>query len=102
MKVIYTDEASDDLDGILPYIASNYPTVYEAFLIRLRSVTARIRMWPDSAQEVAEQPGVRVVPCSDILIRYFIGIPARRSKSWPSITPRGTSDAISELDVGLS
>jgi toxin ParE1/3/4 len=66
MKVIYTDEASEDLDGILAYIASTYPTVYEPFLIRLRSVTARIGMWPDSAQEVAEQPGVRVVP----LLRY--------------------------------
>jgi toxin ParE1/3/4 len=66
MKVIYTGEASEDLDGILAYITSNYPTVYEPFLIRLRSVTARIRMWPDSAQEVAEEPGVRVVP----LLRY--------------------------------
>ena len=66
MKVIYTGEASEDLDGILAYIASNYPTVYEPFLIRLRSVIARIGMWPDSAQEVAEEPGVRVVP----LLRY--------------------------------
>ena len=66
MKVVYTDDASEDLDGILAYIASNYPTVYEPFLIRLRSVTARIGMWPDSAQEVAEEPGVRVVP----LLRY--------------------------------
>ena len=66
MKVIYTGEASEDLDGILAYIASNYPTVYDAFLIRLRSATARIGMWPDSAQEVAEQPDVRVVP----LLRY--------------------------------
>jgi plasmid stabilization system protein ParE len=31
MKVIYTDEASEDLDGILAYTASNYPTVYERF-----------------------------------------------------------------------
>jgi plasmid stabilization system protein ParE len=66
MKIIYTGEASEDLDGILAYIASNYPTVYEPFLIRLRSVIARIAMWPDSAQEVAEEPGVRVVP----LLRY--------------------------------
>ena len=66
MKVIYTDEARKNLDGILAYIASNYPTVYAPFLIRLRSVTARIGMWPDSAQEVAEEPGVRVVP----LLRY--------------------------------
>jgi plasmid stabilization system protein ParE len=66
LHVIYTAEASKDLDGILAYIASNYPTVYEAFLMRLRSVTARIGMWPDSAQEVAEEPSVRVVP----LLRY--------------------------------
>ena len=66
MKVIYTDEASQDLAGILAYIASNYPTAYESFLIRLRSATARIGMWPNSAQEVAEEPGVRVVP----LLRY--------------------------------
>jgi len=66
MKVVYTDDASEDLDEILAYIASNYPAVYDAFLIRLRSVIARIGMWPDSAQEVAERPGVRAVP----LLRY--------------------------------
>ncbi|MEA2941282.1 MAG: hypothetical protein QOD09_1811 [Bradyrhizobium sp.] len=66
MKVVYTDDASEDLDRILAYIASNYPAVYDAFLIRLRSVTARIGMWPDSAQEVAERPGVRAV----LLLRY--------------------------------
>jgi plasmid stabilization system protein ParE len=66
MKVVYTDDASEDLDKILAYIASNYPAVYDAFLIRLRSVIARIGMWPDSAQEVAERPGVRAVP----LLRY--------------------------------
>jgi plasmid stabilization system protein ParE len=66
MKVVYTIEASKDLDEILAWIAANYPTVYQPFLVRLRSVTARIGMWPDSAQEVAEQPGVRVVP----LLRY--------------------------------
>jgi toxin ParE1/3/4 len=66
MKVVYTDDASEDLDGILAYIASNYPAVYDAFLIRLRSVIARIGMWPDGAQEVAERPGVRAVP----LLRY--------------------------------
>ena len=49
MKVIHTAKASKDLDGILAYIASNYPTVYEPFLTRLRSVIARIGMWPDSS-----------------------------------------------------
>jgi toxin ParE1/3/4 len=66
MKVVYTDEALEDLDGILAYIASHYPTVYDPFKGRLRSVISRISRWPDSAQEVAERPGVRVVP----LIRY--------------------------------
>ena len=66
MRVIYTEEALENLDGILAYIASNYPTVYEAFQSRLQSVIKRISEWPDSAQEVEERPGVRVVP----LIRY--------------------------------
>jgi len=66
MKVIYTDEALENLDEILAYISANYPTVYDAFQSRVRSVVERIGAWPDSAQEVAERLGVRVVP----LIRY--------------------------------
>ena len=66
MKVIYTDEAVADLDGILSFIASNYPSIYDAFQSRLRSVVARIGDWPESAQEVTDRPGVRVAP----LIRY--------------------------------
>jgi plasmid stabilization system protein ParE len=56
MRVVYTEEALENLDGILAYISSNYPTVYEAFQSRLRSVVDRIADWPDSAQEVAERP----------------------------------------------
>jgi plasmid stabilization system protein ParE len=66
MKVIYSEEALENLDEILAYISANYPTVYDAFQSRVRSVVERIGAWPDSAQEVAERPGVRVVP----LIRY--------------------------------
>lgn len=66
MKVVYTDEALDNLDGILAFIASNYPTIAAAFEKRLRTAVARIGAWPESAEEVAERPGVRVVP----LIRY--------------------------------
>ena len=66
MKVIYTDEALADLDGILSFIASNYPSILDAFQSRLRSVIARIGDWPKSASEVADRPGVRVAP----LIRY--------------------------------
>jgi toxin ParE1/3/4 len=66
MKVVYTTEALADLESILSYIASNYPAVSEAFQNRLHAVVARVSRWPESAQEVAERPGVRVVP----LIRY--------------------------------
>jgi plasmid stabilization system protein ParE len=66
MKVVYTDEALHNLEEILRYFESNYPTVSTAFEKRLRAVVARIGAWPESAQEVAERRGVRVVP----LIRY--------------------------------
>jgi plasmid stabilization system protein ParE len=42
MKLVFTDEALADLDGILAFIASNYPTIYGAFQNRLQSVLARI------------------------------------------------------------
>jgi plasmid stabilization system protein ParE len=66
MRVRYTNEALRDLDEILSYIAAQYPAVFISFERRLRSVVRRIGAWPDSAQELAERPGVRVVP----LIRY--------------------------------
>jgi toxin ParE1/3/4 len=101
MKVIYTDEARKNLDGILAYIISNYPTVYEPFLIRLRSVIARIGMWPDSAQEVAEEPGVRAVPLLRYPYKIFIGTPERRSRSCTSIMPRRTNDLTSEPAISV-
>jgi toxin ParE1/3/4 len=66
MRVVWTEEALENLDGILLYISAHYPTIYQAFQNRLQSVVKRIGDWPDSAQEVAGRPGVRVVP----LIRF--------------------------------
>jgi toxin ParE1/3/4 len=66
MKVVYTDEALANLDEILAYIDTHHPTIYAAFESRIRTVVARIGSWPQSAEEVAQRPGVRVVP----LIRY--------------------------------
>jgi toxin ParE1/3/4 len=66
MRVVYTDEALRDLDEILTFLAQNYPTVVEAFRQRLRDIERRICRWPNSAQEVEQRPGVRVVP----FIRY--------------------------------
>jgi plasmid stabilization system protein ParE len=66
MKVTFTDEALRDLDEILTFIATNYPTVSEPLLRRLRTIERRIAMWPNSAEEVEQRHGVRVVP----FIRY--------------------------------
>ena len=49
MKVAFTDEALRNLDEILGYTATHYPTVYDALVVRLQSVIARIAEWPDSA-----------------------------------------------------
>jgi plasmid stabilization system protein ParE len=46
MKVIYTDEALRDLDGVLTFIAKNYPTASAAFQRRLRIIEQRIGAWP--------------------------------------------------------
>ena len=66
MRVVYTDEALHDLEDILRFIATNFPTAYPSFELRLRAIERRIGQWPQSAREVAERPGVRVVP----LVRY--------------------------------
>lgn len=66
MKVVYTDEALRDLDEVLTFIATNYPTVSAPFQKRLQTIERRIGMWPKSAEEVEQRPGVHVVP----LIRY--------------------------------
>ena len=41
MRVVYADEALDNLDRILAYIASNYPTISAAFEKRLYTVITR-------------------------------------------------------------
>lgn len=66
MKVIYTHEALRDLDEVLRFIGENYPAASAGFQHRLRMIEQRIGKWPESAQEVAQRTGVRVVP----FIRY--------------------------------
>ena len=66
MKVVYAEEALRDLDEILTFIASNYPAISAAFEKRLAAVAERIGRWPESAPEVEQRSGVRIVP----LIRY--------------------------------
>jgi plasmid stabilization system protein ParE len=66
MKVVYTYEALRDLDEILTYVGANYPTITSAFIGRLQTIERRIGRWPESAADVEQRPGVRMVP----FIRY--------------------------------
>ena len=74
MKVIYTDEALRDLDEILEFIELHYPAISVAFEERLRAIEQRIESWPKSAEEVAQRPGVRVVPFVRYPYRLFYRI----------------------------
>ena len=74
MKVVYTDEALADLEAILEFIASHYPASYASFERRLQTIEARISAWPQSAQEVAQRPGVRAMPLIRFPYRIFYRI----------------------------
>jgi plasmid stabilization system protein ParE len=66
MKAIFTAAALADLEDIIAYTKQNFPRSAVSLERRIRDVIARIETWPHSGREVAERPGVRVVP----LIRY--------------------------------
>ena len=66
MRVVYTHDALRDLNQILTFIDTNYPAIAPAFARRLRIIERRIGRWPNSAAEVEQRPGVRMVP----FIRY--------------------------------
>jgi toxin ParE1/3/4 len=66
MKVVFTSAADADLDDVLSYTAINYPSLVLPLEQRIRAILVRIEQWPESAREVDQRPGIRVVP----LIRY--------------------------------
>jgi toxin ParE1/3/4 len=61
MKVVYTDEALDDLDAIANWLIVHYPAVAPAVERRIRSILAHIARGPESSRRSAKRPGVRVV-----------------------------------------
>jgi plasmid stabilization system protein ParE len=62
----FTSAALADLDDVLSYTSANYPALLPSIENRILAVLERIEQWPESAREVSERTGVRVVP----LIRY--------------------------------
>ena len=70
MKVVLTEEALRNLEEIRSYLANHYPGAAAKVEERIRAVFRRLEDWPESAQSVADRPGVRKVP----LVRYPYGI----------------------------
>jgi toxin ParE1/3/4 len=62
MKVVYTDDALQDIDDILTWLAVNYPPVARVVSRRIEATVARIARWPQSARVIPERPGIRAVP----------------------------------------
>jgi toxin ParE1/3/4 len=71
MKVVYTEEALEDLDAIADWLIAHYPTVAPAVERRIRSVVAHIAHWPESSRRSAKRPGVRAVPLGRYPYKIF-------------------------------
>ena len=50
MKVVWTDEALDDLNEIVGYVTERFPAVAPPLERCIRDTVARIRHWPQSAR----------------------------------------------------
>lgn len=66
MKAVFSEAALADLDEILSYTATEYPSLTDSLERRFRDVIARIEQWPHGARALENMSNVRVVP----LVRY--------------------------------
>jgi toxin ParE1/3/4 len=76
MKVVYTDEALNDLAAIADWLRVHYPTVAPVVEQRIRRVVAHIARWPASARRASGRPGVRVVPLGRYPYKIFYRVAA--------------------------
>ncbi|MHB8885976.1 MAG: type II toxin-antitoxin system RelE/ParE family toxin [Methylovirgula sp.] len=76
--MVYTDEALRDLDDILGFIAEHYPMLVIPFENRLGAAMRRIGAWPQSAAEVEERPGVRMLPLIPYPYKLFYRVTVDR------------------------
>lgn len=71
MKVVYTDEALNDLAAIANWLVVHYPAVAPVVERRIRRVVAHIARWPASSRRASSRPGVRVVPLGRYPYKIF-------------------------------
>lgn len=62
MKIVYTDEAREDLEGIADWLFVNYPTIAPKVEARIRSVLDFISRWPESSRRIRGGSGIRSAP----------------------------------------
>ncbi len=60
MKVVYTEDALNDLDAIADWLIIHYPAVTPAFERGIRRAVANIAQWPESAPRWERYHGIRV------------------------------------------
>ena len=53
MKVVYTEDALNDLDAIVDWLIVHYPAVAPALERSIRRAVANIALWPESAPRSA-------------------------------------------------
>ncbi len=71
MKVVYTDEALNDLAAIADWLSVHYPTIAPDVERRIRRVIAHIARWPASARRASGRADVRVVPLGRYPYKIF-------------------------------
>ena len=71
MRLRYAESALADLDAIHEYQTAHWPAARAAFEAKLAAIEKRALQFPNSAPEVAERPGVRVVAFIDFPYRLF-------------------------------
>ena len=62
MKIVYTDEARQDLEGIAEFLFANCPAIAPKVEARIRAVVDFIARWPKSSRRTRGGSSVRSAP----------------------------------------
>ena len=81
MRVIFTQAALKDLDDILNYLQTNFPTLIGPFERRVQAIVTRLSKWPESAPLTKERPDFAPPRWFGTHTEFFIARPTKRSKS---------------------
>jgi hypothetical protein len=98
MIVRWAFGALDDLISIESYQRRHWPESRATFERRLTAIERRIAEFPQSAPEVTQRSGVRVVAFIDLPYRLFTSLSPMRSLFWRLGMPRA-SPCLNEEDA---